>query len=88
MLKHPLFFCFYVATSLLIEENPKKTEMDGVSVEMSFYGVQYIYILYWVWPPHSNSDQQDYYIFSRGSQPKPSFPTVAVRGPYPNYIYI
>ena len=21
----------------------------------------------WVWPPHSNSDHQDYYIFSRGS---------------------
>ena len=36
----------------------------------------------WMWPPHSNSDYQDYYIFSRGSQPKPSFPTV--RGPYPN----
>ena len=39
----------------------------------------------WVWPPHSNSDHQDYYIFSRGSQTKPSFvPTVTVRGPYPS----
>ena len=28
----------------------------------------------WVVPPPSNSDHQDYYIFSRGSQPKPSFP--------------
>ena len=46
-----------------------------------------IYI-YWVWPPHSNSDHQDYYIFSRGSQPKPSFPTVTGRGPYPICIYI
>ena len=43
-----------------------------------------IMMMPWMWPPHSNSDHQDYYIFSRGSQPKPSFPTVTVRGPYPN----
>ena len=41
-----------------------------------------------MWPPHSDSDHQDYYIFSRGSQPKPSFPTVTVRGPYPIYTPI
>ena len=29
----------------------------------------------WVVPPPSNSHHQDYYIFSRGSQPKPSFAT-------------
>ena len=23
--------------------------------------------MFWVWPPHSNSDHQDYYIFSRAS---------------------
>ena len=28
----------------------------------------------WVVPPPSNSHHQDYYIFSRESQPKPSFP--------------
>ena len=37
----------------------------------------------WVWPPHSNRNHQDYYIFSRESRTKPSFPTVTVRGPYP-----
>ena len=31
----------------------------------------------WVVPPPSNSHHQDYYIFSRGSQPKPSFATIA-----------
>ena len=30
----------------------------------------------WVVPPPSNSHHQDYYIFSRESQPKPSFATV------------
>ena len=29
----------------------------------------------WMWPPPSNSDHQDYYMFSRESQPKPSFTT-------------
>ena len=43
-----------------------------------------IMIITWVWPPHSNSDHQDYYIFNRESQPKPSFTTVTVRGPHPN----
>ena len=23
--------------------------------------------IYWVWPPHSNSDHQDYYMFNRES---------------------
>ena len=39
----------------------------------------------WVVPPPSNSDHQNYYIFSRGSQSKPSFATVTVRGPHPRY---
>ena len=34
-------------------------------------------IITWVVPPPSNSHHQDYYIFSRGSQPKPSFATIA-----------
>ena len=34
----------------------------------------------WVWPPHSNSYHQDYYIFSRGSQPKPAFATGILGG--------
>ena len=34
-------------------------------------------------PPPSNSHHQDYYIFSRGSQPKPSFATVTGRGDNP-----
>ena len=33
----------------------------------------------WVVPLPSNSHHQDYYIFSRGSQPKPSFATVTGR---------
>ena len=24
-------------------------------------------VIFWVWPPHSNSDHQDYYIFNRES---------------------
>ena len=40
----------------------------------------------WMWPPHSNSDHQDYHIFNRGSRKKPSFTTVTVRGPYPRYM--
>ena len=42
----------------------------------------------WVWPPPCNSDHQDYYIFNRESQPKPSFTTVTVRGPYPKYTIV
>ena len=34
----------------------------------------------WVVPLPSNSDHQDYHIFSRESQPKPSFPTVTGKG--------
>ena len=34
----------------------------------------------WVVPPHNNSRHQDYYIFSRGSQPKPSFTTGILGG--------
>ena len=44
------------------------------------------WVIDWVWPHHSNSDHQDYYILSRESQPKPSFATVTGRGPYPSYI--
>ncbi len=36
----------------------------------------YHYNISWVVPPPSNSHHQDYYIFSRESQPKPSFATV------------
>ena len=36
----------------------------------------HIWCIRWVWPPHSNSDHQRYHVFSRGSQPKPSFATV------------
>ena len=32
-------------------------------------------------PSQDASDHQDYYIFSRGFQPKPAFPTVTGRGP-------
>ena len=35
-------------------------------------------------PSQDSSDHQNYYIFSRESQPKPSFPTVTGRGPHPN----
>ena len=38
------------------------------------------YTMSWVWPPPSNSDHQDYHIFSRDPY-KPSFATVTVRGP-------
>ena len=37
------------------------------------------------WPPHSNSDHQEYYIFRIGDPYKPSFTTVTVRGPYPTF---
>ena len=40
----------------------------------------------WVWPPHSNSDHQDYETFLVGDPYKPSFTTVTVRGPYPIYM--
>ena len=51
--------------------------------QMSYVG--YLKIMFnLVWPPHSNSDHQDYYMFNRESQPrpKPSFTTVTVRGPH------
>ena len=38
--------------------------------------------VYWVCPPPSNSHHQDYFIFSRGSQPKPLFATGILR-PHP-----
>ena len=34
-------------------------------------------------PSQDASDHQNYYIFNRESQPKPSFTTVTVRGPHP-----
>ena len=45
------------------------------------------YSILWVWPPPSNSDHQDYYIFYRESQPKPSFATITGRGPHPKYTH-
>ncbi len=36
-------------------------------------------------PSQDSSHHQDYYIFSRGSQPKPSFATVTGRGDNPTY---
>ena len=42
-------------------------------------------LILWVVPPPSNSHHQDYCIFSRRSQPKPSFATVTVRGDNPTY---
>ena len=51
---------------------------------------QHIYIyIYWVLPPPSNSHHQDYYMFNRESQPKPSFATGILGGAnHPIYIYI
>ena len=40
----------------------------------------FLMAIFWVVPPPSNSHHQDYYIFSRGSQPKPSFATGIVGG--------
>ena len=37
-----------------------------------------------MWPPHSNSDHQGYYILV-GDPYKPSFATVTGRGPHPRY---
>ena len=43
----------------------------------------------WMWPPHSNSHHQDYSIFGRESQPKPSFATgILGRGPHPKYTIL
>ena len=42
-----------------------------------------LYEILWVVPLPSNIYHQDYYIFSRGSQPKPSFATVTGRGDNP-----
>ncbi len=42
----------------------------------------------WMWPPPSNSHHQEYYIFNRESQPKPSFATVTGRGPHPKNTII
>ena len=92
-----------------------------------YLSISYYVHINWVWPPHSNSDHQDYsgqiittsaevtlnggllrestqnplnsglgiilicpdyYIFSRGSPHKPSFPTVTGRGDNPNYMHI
>ncbi len=39
-----------------------------------------VYIYFWVVPLPKNSHHQDYYIFSRGSQPKPSFATGILGG--------
>ena len=46
-----------------------------------------VIVIHWMWPPPSNSDHQDYYIFSRESLYKPSFTTVTGRGPYPSYTH-
>ena len=40
----------------------------------------------WVWPLPSNSDHQDYYIFSTESLYKPLFATFTGKGPYPNLL--
>ena len=53
------------------------------------YAVYLIYQTYihWNYPPPSNSDHQDYYIFNRESQPKPSFVTVTGWGVDRIYTY-
>ena len=46
-----------------------------------------IYGISWAVPLPSNSDHQDCFMFSRGSQPKPSFATVTGEGGQPNVCY-
>ena len=52
--------------------------------EILHHGVGSLFVysmpICWVVPPPSNSHHQDYYIFSRGSQPKPSFATGILAG--------
>ena len=57
-----------------------------VLLKMSCWPIIFFKDIFWVVPPPSNSHHQDNYIFSRGSQPKPSFATVTGRGDNPRYI--
>ena len=45
------------------------------------------WVITWVVPPPSNSDHQDYYIFSRESRTKPSFPLLLGGGTTDNPSY-
>ncbi len=60
--------------------------LDG-DVSMFFWSKVLVgNVITWMWLPHSNSDHQDYYIFSRESKPKPSFTTgILGRGAHPSY---
>ena len=42
-------------------------------------------VLIWVVPLPSNSDHQDYFMFSRGFQAKPSFATITGKGDNPSF---
>ncbi len=62
------YWCFFCTWKL----KPKCREKSRIYVWLDH---SYLYVIYWVVPPPSNSDHQDYYVFSRGSQAKPSFAT-------------
>ena len=69
-----------------------KVEPAKVRVSWSletFLGGSRIFLCWssWVVPPPSKSHHQDYYIFSRESQPKPSFPLL-LGGGTTQYIHI
>ena len=63
----------------------KNTSLFGVNskrLRSSTFFLNKVICMYLVWPPDSNSDHQDYYMFSRES----SFATVTGRGPPPMYV--
>ena len=50
----------------------KKDDMKGLKLTdlRIVYIFKYVYIQFWVWPPPSNSDHQDFCMFTRRFQPK------------------
>ena len=85
---------FTISPNLSIET--PKTNMESEHVPILnpkwFTNHRFFWCIDWVVPPPSNSQHQDCYIFSRGSQPKPSFATGILGGVVPTqgieYIFI
>ena len=65
------------------QQIPEKTAMPGPGFQLLKEMA-----ISWVVPPPSNSHHQDCYVFSRGSQPKPSFATGILGGGSSNPSYV
>ena len=94
-----VFFFRYRLT--LLETNSLHLNMDSVGIWWTFLlgrlyrpifrgklAVRFRYrLICWMWPPCSNSDHQDYYIFRFGNPNlNLHLPLLLGRGPHPTYI--